>query len=148
MVRIVVTIVVAFVVAFVVPFVVVAIVAIVVPFVVPFVVEFFVAGSRICAHRKPPQSDTLVLANVKAVTGQLEEAGANVDGFDAYATGEGKKEAERIRADAWDRGVFGVPTYDLDGELFWGRELCYCDLGTGCVLGDAAQVHQKSVLSR
>ena len=35
----------------------------VVAFVVPFVVELLVAGSRICGHRKTPQSDTLILAN-------------------------------------------------------------------------------------
>jgi hypothetical protein len=29
---------------------------------------------------------------------------------------------ERIRAEAEARGAFGVPTFVLDDELFWGRE--------------------------
>lgn len=29
---------------------------------------------------------------------------------------------DRIRADAEEHGVFGVPNFVLDGEPFWGRE--------------------------
>jgi len=52
----------------------------------------------------------------------LSEAGIDTAGFAAWATGEGRKLHDRIRADAEARGVFGVPTFVLDGELFWGRE--------------------------
>jgi 2-hydroxychromene-2-carboxylate isomerase len=56
------------------------------------------------------------------VEGVLNEAGINTEGFAAWAAGEGRELHDRIRADAEERGVFGVPTFVLDGELFWGRE--------------------------
>lgn len=52
----------------------------------------------------------------------LAEAGADVTGFDEYRIGEGRQEIGRIQAEAEEIGVFGVPTFVLDGEIFWGRE--------------------------
>lgn len=52
----------------------------------------------------------------------LVESGADASGFAAFADGEGRRLHDRIRAAAEDAGVFGVPTFGLDGELFWGRE--------------------------
>ncbi len=52
----------------------------------------------------------------------LREAGADVSGFRAYAGGEGRDLHDRIRAEAEERGVFGVPTFVFDDEIFWGRE--------------------------
>jgi 2-hydroxychromene-2-carboxylate isomerase len=51
----------------------------------------------------------------------LREAGAETAGFSAYLA-EGRKEVERAGRAAEAQGVFGVPTFVLDGELFWGRE--------------------------
>ena len=51
----------------------------------------------------------------------LREAGAETAGFPAYLA-EGRKEVERVGRAAEAQGVFGVPTFVLDGELFWGRE--------------------------
>jgi 2-hydroxychromene-2-carboxylate isomerase len=57
-----------------------------------------------------------------AVVGSvLREAGAETAGFPAYLA-EGRKEVERVGRAAEAQGVFGVPTFVLDGELFWGRE--------------------------
>jgi 2-hydroxychromene-2-carboxylate isomerase len=52
----------------------------------------------------------------------LDEAGIDTAGFAAWAAGEGCELHERIRAEAEARGAFGVPTFVLDDELFWGRE--------------------------
>ncbi len=52
----------------------------------------------------------------------LAEAGADGDGPDAYLAGEGRAEHDRIRAEAEETGVFGVPSFVIDGEVFWGRE--------------------------
>jgi len=38
--------------------------------------------------------------------------------FDAFVDGEGRSELLRIQTDAEAAGVFGVPTFVLDGELF------------------------------
>jgi 2-hydroxychromene-2-carboxylate isomerase len=52
----------------------------------------------------------------------LAEAGADVAGFAAFAAGEGRAAVERIGRDAEAIGVFGVPSFLVEGELFWGRE--------------------------
>ena len=52
----------------------------------------------------------------------LEEAGADTGGFQSFLEGEGRREHDRIRAEAEERGVFGVPTYIFEGELFWGHD--------------------------
>jgi 2-hydroxychromene-2-carboxylate isomerase len=52
----------------------------------------------------------------------LAEAGADATGFSAYAAGEGRVELDRICCAAEELGVFGVPSFVVDGELFWGRE--------------------------
>jgi 2-hydroxychromene-2-carboxylate isomerase len=56
------------------------------------------------------------------VSGVLAEVGADAAGFSAYLEGEGRAEVERICRAAEEIGVFGVPSFVLDGELFWGRE--------------------------
>ena len=52
----------------------------------------------------------------------LQEAGADTVGFAAYLAGPGRAEHDAIRAAAEEAGIFGVPSYVVDGELFWGRE--------------------------
>jgi 2-hydroxychromene-2-carboxylate isomerase len=52
----------------------------------------------------------------------LAEAGADIAKFPAYLAGQGRQELENICRPAEAIGVFGVPTFVLDGELFWGRE--------------------------
>ena len=56
------------------------------------------------------------------VEGVLSEAGIDTAGFPAWAAGDGRELHDQIRAAAEERGVFGVPTFVLDDELFWGRE--------------------------
>jgi 2-hydroxychromene-2-carboxylate isomerase len=52
----------------------------------------------------------------------LAESGADTSGFSAYSAGEGREELDRICRAAEAIGVFGVPSFVIDGELFWGRE--------------------------
>ena len=64
----------------------------------------------------------LDIENAEVIADVLHEAGADGDGFPAYAKGEGPGELARICRDAEAEGVFGVPSFIVDGELFWGRE--------------------------
>jgi 2-hydroxychromene-2-carboxylate isomerase len=52
----------------------------------------------------------------------LVEAGAAIESFPAYLTGEGRQELDDICRTAEAIGVFGVPTFVVGGEIFWGRE--------------------------
>ncbi len=64
----------------------------------------------------------LNIEDLGVVTGVLAEAGADTAGFAAYAGGDGPAALDRIGRDAEAKGVFGVPSFILDGELFWGSE--------------------------
>lgn len=52
----------------------------------------------------------------------LEEVGLDTAEFLAYLAGEGRQEHDRLRSAAETLGVFGVPSYLVNGELFWGAE--------------------------
>lgn len=57
-----------------------------------------------------------------AVMGLLAAAGVDTAGFDAFAEGEGPAELKRHQQKAEQQGVFAVPTFVVDGELFWGQD--------------------------
>ena len=52
----------------------------------------------------------------------LAEAGADTASFVRYVAEQGQAALDRICREAEAKGVFGVPSFILDGELFWGRE--------------------------
>ncbi len=52
----------------------------------------------------------------------LHHVGAEVDGFRPYAEGPGRVEHDELNQAAFDAGVFGVPTYLVADELWFGRE--------------------------
>ena len=58
----------------------------------------------------------------QVVAGVLAEAGADSADFAVYAAGDGRQELARICLAAEEIGVFGVPSFVVGGELFWGRE--------------------------
>jgi 2-hydroxychromene-2-carboxylate isomerase len=58
---------------------------------------------------------------VPAISAVLHEAGANVSGFPDWIEA-GQAEVAEIVSDAEALGVFGVPSFIVNGELFWGRE--------------------------
>ena len=64
----------------------------------------------------------LDIEDVASIGAILAEAGADVTSWDTYATGDGPDDVKRIQDEAEEMGVFGVPTFVLDGEIFWGRE--------------------------
>jgi 2-hydroxychromene-2-carboxylate isomerase len=56
------------------------------------------------------------------VTAVLAEAGADTAGFASYLASDGVAELVRVCREAEEKGIFGVPSFIVDGELFWGRE--------------------------
>lgn len=64
----------------------------------------------------------LDIDDADAVAGAIAEAGGDGDGFKAYLGGEGEKEHDRVIEEGNEIGIFGVPSFVLDGELFWGNE--------------------------
>jgi 2-hydroxychromene-2-carboxylate isomerase len=64
----------------------------------------------------------LDIEDPQALKSVLDEAGADTSSFLDYLNGEGRREHDRVVADAHDLGVFGVPTFVLDGEIFWGGD--------------------------
>jgi 2-hydroxychromene-2-carboxylate isomerase len=64
----------------------------------------------------------LNIEDVAVVEGVLGEAGADVAGFADFLAGPGRMEHDAIRQAAEAAGVFGVPSFFVDDELFWGKE--------------------------
>ena len=64
----------------------------------------------------------LDLASADAIGAELAAAGIDPGGFPAFLAGEGRALHDRLREEAEALGVFGVPSYVVDGELFWGTE--------------------------
>ena len=56
------------------------------------------------------------------ITRMLDGAGCSVEGFAGYLGGEGRRLHDVLQDEILDRGLFGVPTYDIDGEIYFGRE--------------------------
>ena len=52
----------------------------------------------------------------------LKEAGADTDGLIEYLNGEGKIYHDQLQDEILDQGLYGVPTYVIDGEMYFGRE--------------------------
>jgi 2-hydroxychromene-2-carboxylate isomerase len=64
----------------------------------------------------------LDIENPALVEAALAEAGADVAGFADYLCHQAPARLAAIMAEAEAAGVFGVPTFVLDGELFWGTD--------------------------
>lgn len=64
----------------------------------------------------------LDIEDAGVITAVLAEAGADAAGFAGWAEADGRAEVARICREAEAKGVFGVPSFLLDGELFWGSE--------------------------
>jgi len=83
--------------------------------------------------------DAAVLASV------LRHVGAEVDGFSAYAEGPGRALHDETNRAAFDAGVFGVPTYLVGDEMWFGREhLPRVAWLLGGRRGDAPEVANRS----
>jgi 2-hydroxychromene-2-carboxylate isomerase len=64
----------------------------------------------------------LDIEDAGVIAGVLAEAGADRAGFPDYSVGPGRAELDGICHAAEAIGVFGVPTFVIAGEIFWGRE--------------------------
>ncbi len=64
----------------------------------------------------------LDIENPAVIAAVLTEAGADAAEFPAYLAQEGPDRLAAICRDAEAKGVFGVPSFLIDGELYWGRE--------------------------
>src|SRR5262245_7536714 len=64
----------------------------------------------------------LDLESIEAIEAEIDAAGVDRVGFATFLSGEGKQLHDRLRAEAEAKGVFGVPSYLVDDELFWGTE--------------------------
>ena len=64
----------------------------------------------------------LDIEDAGVIAGVLAEAGADPAAFPDYSAGPGRAELDGICRAAEAIGVFGVPTFILAGEIFWGRE--------------------------
>jgi 2-hydroxychromene-2-carboxylate isomerase len=56
------------------------------------------------------------------ITNVLKHIGISTNGFKEWSINGGKKELEVIIEKGHEKGIFGVPSYYFDNELFWGRE--------------------------
>ncbi|MFI4947214.1 MAG: DsbA family protein [Alphaproteobacteria bacterium] len=64
----------------------------------------------------------LDIEDPSVVAAVLAEAGADTAGIADYLAGEGPREVARISRAAEELGIFGVPSFVVDGEQFWGSE--------------------------
>ena len=64
----------------------------------------------------------LDIEDPEVIATTLTASGADAFGFGSYLSGPGRAEHDQICRQAEAAGVFGVPTFVIDGELFWGRE--------------------------
>jgi 2-hydroxychromene-2-carboxylate isomerase len=64
----------------------------------------------------------LEIEDPAAVGDALARGGIDPSGFAAFLAGEGRAELNALQREAEARGVFGVPSYLVDGQLYWGNE--------------------------
>jgi len=64
----------------------------------------------------------LDVESVDVVEQVLAVAGAQVDRFKTFAGGEGAQRNRAIQEAAFDQGIFGVPTYVIGEDKYFGRE--------------------------
>lgn len=64
----------------------------------------------------------LDIEDVQVVERCLQQAGVDAAGFDDYQGGEGRRLHDALQPQLHPAGIYGVPTYVLDGEILFGRE--------------------------
>ena len=64
----------------------------------------------------------LDIENFDIVETIIEKCGISQSGFKEWEKNAGKNELDAIMNGAHEKGVFGVPSYIIEDELFWGRE--------------------------
>lgn len=64
----------------------------------------------------------LDIEDVAVLESALSRAGAQPEGFRSFASGPGRAAHDEINHAAFDAGVYGVPTYLVGDEMWFGRE--------------------------
>jgi len=64
----------------------------------------------------------LDVESIAVVQGVLNNAGASVEGFETFAQGEGAEQNRLLQKNSFGQGIFGVPTYVLGDDIYFGRE--------------------------
>ena len=64
----------------------------------------------------------LDIEDIAVVLSVLDEAGVDTAGFESYLQNQGRIEHDELQQTILDKGYFGVPTYVIDGETYFGRE--------------------------
>ena len=64
----------------------------------------------------------LDIEDPEVILAQLTEAGCDTDGFLEYLAGVGRDVHDRLQEEVLDAGYYGVPTYVIDGEVYFGRQ--------------------------
>src|SRR5260370_13346484 len=64
----------------------------------------------------------LDIENGSALDAVMKETGVDVDAFQRYAAHDGLRDLSAAFAAGEGDGVFGVPTFIVDGEPFWGND--------------------------
>jgi 2-hydroxychromene-2-carboxylate isomerase len=64
----------------------------------------------------------LDIENIAALAAVMKETGLDADAFQRYAALSGPLELAEAFAIGDRDGVFGVPTFIVDGEPFWGND--------------------------
>ncbi|MCV6621325.1 MAG: DsbA family protein [Cellvibrionaceae bacterium] len=64
----------------------------------------------------------LDIEDPKVIENCIELIGLNPDGFKHYSENEGREQHDQLQQELHPAGLFGVPSYVIDGITFFGRE--------------------------
>jgi 2-hydroxychromene-2-carboxylate isomerase len=64
----------------------------------------------------------LDVEDIEVIKAVLTRAGAKLSGFDDFARDDGAQQNEQLQESAFEQGVFGVPTYVIGDDRYFGRE--------------------------
>lgn len=64
----------------------------------------------------------LDIDNVSLIKGLLDRAGADGSGFLSWANREGFAINQKLQEDVFNAGIYGVPSFIVDGQMYFGRE--------------------------
>ena len=64
----------------------------------------------------------LDIEDIAVIEDCLQQAGVDADGFADFAAGDGRALHDELQPQFHPNGIYGVPTYVLGDEIFFGRE--------------------------
>ncbi len=64
----------------------------------------------------------LDVEDMQVVCNQLQTVGVDASGFQDYVAGDGGAQHDTLQAQLHGHGIYGVPTYVVNGEISFGRE--------------------------